>query len=318
MEIVGLDFPCVDCLIHLERRPAPNESMRITETSLQGGGKVATALAAVGRLGVSGAIIGSVTDDHWGHFCKEDLKYHGINTERLRVLPGRMGLNYVISDKESQGRSILYSGIERSSYELEQADFELIRSAKILQLASYGAVQQRAAEVASRAGVTVFYDGDEYSSQAEEILSQLDVFIGSEFFYQAYFHTKGVSLSEIRDNCLAFREKYRLQIAGFTFGGNGSAAADDTGFYFSPAPKVQIVDTVGAGDTYHGAFACGMAKSWKLPDILRFAGTVASMKCRYIGGRAGIPTMNMVERFWNGDTEYGGDIPERLERYRKV
>ncbi len=317
MEIVGLDFPCMDCLIHLERRPLPNESMRITETSLQGGGKVATALAAVGRLGVSGAIIGSVTDDHWGHFCKEDLEYHGIHTERLRVLPGWMGLNYVISDKESQGRSILYSGIERSPYELEEEDLAMIRTAKILHLASCGAVQQQAAEAARQAGVTVFYDGDAYSPQVEEILPKLDVLIGSEFFYRDYFHADGASLSKIRENCLAFREKYRLQIAGFTFGGSGSAAADDTGFYFSPAPKVKVVDTVGAGDTYHGAFVCGMAKGWKLPEILRFAGTVASMKCRYIGGRAGIPTMEMVERFWNGDTEYEGDIPERLERYRR-
>jgi sugar/nucleoside kinase (ribokinase family) len=51
------------------------------------------------------------------------------------------------------------------------------------------------------------------------------------------------------------------------------------------------VDTTGAGDVFHGAFLYGRARGWDLRRALRLAAAVAAMKCRAIGGRAGIPTL---------------------------
>lgn len=315
MEVAGLDFPCMDCLIHLARLPEPNESMRVLENSWQSGGKVATALAALGRLGAKTAILGSVCQDHWGLFCKEDLEYHGVDTTRLRLTQGQMGLNYVLSDEASEGRNILFSGSTRPPYELEEADCELIRSVKILHLCSYGENQIKAAEVAKKSGVTVSYDGDGYSEAALEALPNLDVFVGSEFFYREYFGCEGKDLAEVEENCRRLQKK-GPSIVGFTFGGKGSVALDGTGFYTATPPKVKVVDTVGAGDTYHGAFVYGLLQGWKLLKVLEFATTVASLKCRYIGGRAGLPTLPIVEEFLSTGTLSEGDIPERLERYR--
>lgn len=314
-DVVGLDFPCMDCLIHLPRLPAPNESMRVLETSWQSGGKVATAMAALGRLGAKGAIVGGVTDDLWGRFCKEDLAYHGVDTSRLRELPGRMGLNFVLSDDVSKGRNILYSGSKRAPYALEEADLALIRGAKILHICYWGELQLQAAKAAREAGVLVSYDGDGYGEGALELLPYVDVFIGSEFFYKDCFGEGGRDPAEIEANCRSFRER-GPSVVGFTFGGDSSAALDDTGFYTAAPPAVKVVDTVGAGDTYHGAFVYGMLQEWPLPQVLAFANAVASMKCRYIGGRAGLPTLEMVERFLATGDSGEGDIPQRLERYR--
>lgn len=316
MDVAGLDFPCMDCLIHLSHLPEPNESMRVMENSWQSGGKVSTALAALGRLGAKAAILGSVCGDHWGRFCKEDLEFHGVDTTRLRVTEGRMGLNYVLSDDVSQGRNILYSGSKRPPYFLEEADCELIRSVKILHLCSYGENQMKAARIAKEAGVLVSYDGDGYNDQVVEALPYLDAFVGSEFFYREYFGCAGTNPKEVEENCRRLREK-GPSIVGFTFGGRGSVALDGTGFYTAIPPKVKVVDTVGAGDTYHGAFVYGLLQNWPLPRILEFATTVASLKCQYIGGRAGLPTLPMVEKFMATGELTEGDIPSRLERYRE-
>jgi len=58
-----------------------------------------------------------------------------------------------------------------------------------------------------------------------------------------------------------------------------------------------VVDTTGAGDVFHGAFACGVALGYDLRENLRFASAVAALKCRKLGGRAGIPTMDEVRAF---------------------
>ncbi len=316
-EAVGLDFPCMDCLIRLPHMPGSNESMRVLETSWQSGGKTATAAAALGRLGVRTALLGSVCGDAWGRFCRSDLAYNGVDASRVRLAGGRTGLNLVLSDQASMGRSILYSGSEREPYCLEETDREWIRRARILLLCHWGDTQLEAAKTAREAGTLVLYDGDGYGERVQELLPYIDVFIGSEFFYRERFGHRGNDLEEIRSACQALREE-GPRIVGFTFGGEGSAALDETGFYSVRPPKVAVMDTVGAGDAYHGAFAYGLLQGWPLPGTLEFAGTLASMKCRYIGGRAGLPTLEMVQEFLASGESGEGDIPQRLEHYSRL
>jgi len=62
-----------------------------------------------------------------------------------------------------------------------------------------------------------------------------------------------------------------------------------------PAPPVASVDTLAAGDVFHGAFALLLAEGRPLPEILRFAATAAALKCSRFGGRLGAPTRAEVE-----------------------
>ena len=54
---------------------------------------------------------------------------------------------------------------------------------------------------------------------------------------------------------------------------------------------------MGCGDVYHGAFALGIARGWDLGRIVRIASATAALKCRKLGGRAGIPALGEVEEF---------------------
>jgi sugar/nucleoside kinase (ribokinase family) len=77
-----------------------------------------------------------------------------------------------------------------------------------------------------------------------------------------------------------------------TEGEHGSWCVSPEGSFHVPAFPVQpLVDTTGAGDVFHGAFLYGRAHGWDLRRALRLAAAVAAMKCRAIGGRAGIPTL---------------------------
>jgi sulfofructose kinase len=56
------------------------------------------------------------------------------------------------------------------------------------------------------------------------------------------------------------------------------------------------VDTTGAGDVFHAGFIYGLLRNWEIAEILRFANAVAALKCRDLGGRRGIPTLEEVNR----------------------
>jgi sulfofructose kinase len=64
-----------------------------------------------------------------------------------------------------------------------------------------------------------------------------------------------------------------------------------------PAYAVPAVDTLAAGDVFHGAFALELARGKIAADALRFAGAAAAIKCTRPGGRTGCPSRQEVERF---------------------
>ena len=65
----------------------------------------------------------------------------------------------------------------------------------------------------------------------------------------------------------------------------------------TPAFQVEAVDTLGAGDIFHGAFALAITEQQGLPEALRFASAAAALKCTRFGGAFGCPRREEVEQF---------------------
>jgi sulfofructose kinase len=65
----------------------------------------------------------------------------------------------------------------------------------------------------------------------------------------------------------------------------------------TPAPQVEAIDTLSAGDVFHGGFAVGLSEGWPIERIIRFASAAAAIKCTRFGGRLGAPTRAEVEAF---------------------
>ena len=87
------------------------------------------------------------------------------------------------------------------------------------------------------------------------------------------------------------------EIAIVTLGERGAVAAWDGGTKAFPAFPVDVVDTTGAGDAYHGAFLYALLQDWDLPRMARFASAVGAMNCRAMGGRNALPTRHEVDQF---------------------
>jgi sugar/nucleoside kinase (ribokinase family) len=95
----------------------------------------------------------------------------------------------------------------------------------------------------------------------------------------------------------SWREKLRAltalgpRFAAITAGEQGCYYTDGDEARHCPAFSLDVVDTTGAGDVFHGAFAFALANQWPAAKSVEFASAAAALSCRALGGRRGIPTL---------------------------
>lgn len=313
MDIVGIGRPCIDMISVIEELPKPNHGSRVLDSSTQGGGVVPTAMVAASRLGAKVGFIGLSGNCRNGSLIRKDFIYNGVDISQSIIdKEGISDFAIVLSDLETHGRSILYKGGTVRSIQVEDLNKDYIQKADFLHLASYDEASKSAAVWMREIGKKVVYDASSYSEGLESFIPQIDIFIASEFYYNKAFGGKGT----YEENCLKVMEK-GPEVVVFTLGDKGSVGMSrQGGFFRAEGYKTPVVDTVGAGDVYHGAFLFGLSKGWDIEYIAQFSNAVSAIKIGAIGGRAGIPSYETTLKFMETGVIEDKEIKERVNHYR--
>ena len=90
--------------------------------------------------------------------------------------------------------------------------------------------------------------------------------------------------------------EYRVPTPGMTLGRDGALVYHAGRFVYSPGFVVETVDTTGAGDVFHGAFAFAVLAGWEMTRALDFSNAMAALNCTALGARGGIKTRAEAER----------------------
>ena len=77
----------------------------------------------------------------------------------------------------------------------------------------------------------------------------------------------------------------------------GFVASTPAGDFSLPAFSVNVVDTTGCGDVFHGAYTLAITRGMNAMESARFASAAAALCATKLGGRAGIPTSAELEQF---------------------
>lgn len=291
-DVVALGTPFMDYLVHIDHLPTKkDEGARILQTSWQGGGKVSSALAALGQLGRNGSMMGVIGSDSYGDFLLRDYERFNIDVSHM-IRDGANSFSLVLSDKITQGRNIIGRRGTGRKYTVEDIDEPFVRDHRMLHLERADAPSHRLADIMHDCGGLVAFDGDGFSEETQAMLPKIDVFIGSEFYYKALF---GES-ENYRENMLTLQRK-GVKIVVFTLGDKGSVALWNGGYRFCPGYKIDVVDTLGASDVYHGGYLFALLEGMDPGECAQFANAVAAIKCMGIGGRANTPNYQMVRDF---------------------
>ena len=314
MDIVGIGRPCVDLLANVNEMPSRNGRGPMQSYSWQGGGQVPTAMVTATRLGARTGIMGVVGGDPLGRYCLDDFERHAVETRHMVIDPlATTGFSVALSEKGTGSRCIIHNAGNRRSLAVDDLDREYIASARYLHLQHVTHATRQAASWAREAGVTVTYDVERFDRDMADFTPSIDAFIASEECYRQLFG----SSEDHEANCRTIQVK-GPDIVVFTLGERGSVGVSSGAYFFAKGFDVSAVDTTGAGDVYHGAFLFGLAQGWGIAEVAHFANAVAAIKCTRIGGRAGIPSLEIVQGFLEDGEIHGSELDERVAFYAQI
>jgi sulfofructose kinase len=255
--------------------PRHNTKTHMREVRVEPGGQVATAMTTCSRLGLSARYIGSVGSDSWGKAQLESLQQENLELYVAEVEGAASQVAIIVIEEGVGERTILWRRDPALQFPVEGLRQEWITSGRILHVDGCDReASLQAARWAREAGIPVVIDIDEfYDDSTHELLKLVDYLIASSDFAQ--------DPHELAD-------RYGCGVVGITRGVEGSVFLDHGKLIESPAFKVPVADTTGAGDVFHGAFCYSVLQRMPLREALDFSNAMAALNCTALGARGGI------------------------------
>ena len=299
-DVIGIGTCTADMLFVVPQLPTYGRSWRASQYLRQAGGPVSTALVTLARLGVSTRFVGRAGNDPEGVFIRDEFQKEGVDVSRFILEPNVFSRAVLVLVDQDTGERCFTSRRETNTpLGISDLDRQEIESTKVLHLDGASEASIQAAKWAKAAGVPVVLDGTSHSEELmEQLMPLVDIPIVSEVFAEGWM--PGAPPEAIVEGLYEFGTR----IAVVTLGERGCVAKSEAGILTFPAFPVDVVDTTGAGDAFHGGFIYGILQDWSVTEIVRFASAVASINCRQLGGRSGLPTVEEVHQFLEASPIY--------------
>lgn len=297
IDLLGYGIAAVDDVIELEHHPAMGSKMPVERLTRHGGGQCTTALVAAARLGQRCVYAGPLGDDELSVYTRERLREAGVRIEQKLAHPAaRPYHSFILVDRSTQDRTILYSCEGVTGPQVEDIDEELICRSRMLmvdQLGPEGTLH--ACRLAREQKVPIVADLERVDCPAlHEVLALTDHAIFSRHVacvLTGASNPEGaiVKLAGARRACTAVTDGAR----GCWF----ATAARPGQIRHQPAFAVEAKDTTGCGDVFHGAYAAALLMGMEIDEAICLATATSAMKAMHYGGQAGIPDLDAVRRF---------------------
>ena len=254
------------------------------------------------RLGLKVAFIGVCGNDVFGRFMLDEMSKRGVDVSHAIVRPdGQTGLS-VILNNQSDRAILTHSGLIT---ELKASDIpdDLLRQSRHLHVASYFLQTKlqpdlpnlfcRAHSFGLTTSLDTNYDPSEQWVGFDELLSVTDIFLPNQ--------TEALSITKSSDiESASERLAQKTKLAAIKLGADGALACSQDGIARSTSISVNVVDTVGAGDSFDAGFMYGYLNNWELEKSLRLASVCGALSTQQAGGTNGQPTLEEAMKHVSG------------------
>ncbi|PSJ55625.1 ribokinase [Pseudaminobacter soli (ex Li et al. 2025)] len=285
----------LDLSASVDRLPAPGETVPGSGFKTAPGGKGANQALGAARAGAPVRMIGAVGKDAFAGEALALLKDGMVDlsgvaeaeapTGTALILVGDDGEN-MIAVVPGSNAAVLSESLEKVA--LEKGDIVLLQHEIPL------ATVEAALDATAAAGGIAILNTAPFRKEAATFLGKANYVVANETEFDLYCEALALSGADRPARMKAFAEKTGRTVI-VTLGGDGVLAATPEAFLSVPALKITPVDTVGAGDTFCGYLAAGLAERLPLGDALRRAAVAGSLACLKPGAQPAIPLASEVD-----------------------
>jgi len=280
--------------MRVENFPAPGTKIMASEFIVTGGGCAANAAVAVVRLGGNAAFAGPLGDanDAVSERIVKDLNAESVDCSgAVRVDGGTASVSLILLDAKGEKTIATRRGVKLGGVLPVDAGSLVADADAVLVDNRFPEFVNAVCRAAQLRKIPIVIDLDQATKADDSLLALGSHVVASA---EALRGTTGL------DDHGAVLKLLAGHVRGFlavTDGPNGLYWLDQGDVRHMPAFNVRVIDSLGAGDAFHGAFTLALAEGRDLADCLRFASACAALKCTKFGGASGAPARAEVEAF---------------------
>ncbi len=313
-DVLGMGAVAVDDFLYVDHYPRHDEKVRVRRKERHCGGQTGTALVTIARLGRRAGYIGMLGDsrmddgtggDELSRAVADCFVHEGVDLTHHVCRPDAgVCHSTVIVDQATYSRTILahVEGHVGADPLLPSAD--VIRSAAVLLVDHHGLEGTlRAARIARDAGIAVVGDIERANpipggrDKLAVVLPHIDHLVVPLGFARDWTGLDDAAAAASRLWEDGIRDGVGRSAIVVTCGADGCWYNDGGEPAHFPAFDVEVADTTGCGDVFHGAYCVGLVEGMGLAERVRFASAAAALKATRRGGQAGIPIRKQLNAF---------------------
>ncbi len=290
-EIVVVGSTMIDMIAYSQKIPSAGETVIGDSFSLGFGGKGANQAVMASRLGAKVSMVNTLGDDVFGDTTIKNFSEQGIDTTFIARVSGASGVAPIWVEPSGTNRIICVPGANNAmtTQQAEQA-ISALPNAKVVigQLEIPQEVTSAAFRRARELGITTILNPAPFAPLSSELISLCDWIIPNETEF-AGLNPDGKQPDD------EFEISKVAKILGCNFvvtlGEKGAAYTDNNGkVIYVSAPKVNAIDSTGAGDSFVGAFAFGLASGFEVDKSVRLGCACASDSVTKKGTQSSYPS----------------------------
>lgn len=269
MKVLCIGHSAYDLTFQIDEYPIENRKYSMTPPIACGGGPAANAAYLIAKWGMECRYAGVVGNDPYGNQIQTELEAVGVDCTWLVKDPeGGTPYSFILANKSNGSRTLFNTKPGTRPLQLEWDDW----MPDVILLDGHEVDASMAAMQRFPQAVSVL-DAGSYNSRTEQLAGLVDYLVCSEDFCRAVTGIDGTDLPAVANQLEVLTEKTCI----ITLGEKGTVYANEARKVHQPSIRVKAVDTTGAGDIFHGAFAYAIAKGKSVKDAVKCSSVAAAL-----------------------------------------
>ena len=264
----------IDQFSYVANIPADGETVFGDSYETGFGGKGANQAIMAGLLGAETTMITCLGSDIFAESTIKNFKSNGVNVDHIQRVNGSSGVAPIWVDSTGQNRIIVIPGAN-NLIDADKAISSIVKIADLSVLVGQCEipmeVNQKVFQFAKNKNITTIFNPAPAQKLDEEFLEYVNWLIPNEIEFEVI---SGMKVND--ENLISFKKEIPSNLL-VTLGENGAVLVEEENVLYFDAPKVNVVDTTGAGDAFIGAFAFGLSSSESLDKSIELAVEKASL-----------------------------------------